>query len=113
MNSSQPIMEVSFLLNINDQNYMLCYDILMGNHQKKYINIIKLLMLSKAIVGGGCFWCVEAVLQRVKGIQKIESGYAGGLTKNPTYNDICTGKTGHAEICRIYFDPKVIDYKSK
>lgn len=53
-------------------------------------------MFSKAVVGGGCFWCVEAVLQRLKGVQKVESGYAGGFTKNPTYDSVCSGKTGHA-----------------
>jgi len=72
------------------------------------INNIDLGMLSKAIVGGGCFWCVEAVLQRLKGVHKIESGYAGGQLKNPTYEAICSGQTGHAEVCRIYFDPKII-----
>ena len=53
-------------------------------------------MLSKAIVGGGCFWCTEAIFQRLKGVQKVESGYAGGHVKNPTYKQICTGSTGHA-----------------
>lgn len=52
-------------------------------------------MLNKAIVGGGCFWCIEALLQRIKGVEKVESGYIDGLTKNPTYHDICSGKTGH------------------
>lgn len=53
-------------------------------------------MLSKAIVGGGCFWCIEAVLQRLKGVQNVESGYAGGKIPNPSYEAVCTGKTGHA-----------------
>jgi len=53
-------------------------------------------MFSKAIVGGGCFWCIEAVLQRLKGVMKVESGYAGGHVINPTYNDVCAGTTGHA-----------------
>ena len=53
-------------------------------------------MMSNVIVGGGCFWCVEAILQRVKGVQKVESGYAGGHTQNPTYKEVFTGKTGHA-----------------
>jgi peptide methionine sulfoxide reductase MsrA len=53
-------------------------------------------MLSKAIFGGGCFWCTEAVFQRLSGVHKVESGYTGGLIKNPTYEQICSGKTGHA-----------------
>ena len=55
-------------------------------------------MLSKAVVGGGCFWCIEAVLQRLKGVQKVESGYAGGTSPNPNYQIICSGKSDHAEV---------------
>lgn len=89
----------------------------MGNSRPKTaisapLNNINLGMLSRAVVGGGCFWCVEAVLQRLKGVQKVESGYAGGLTKNPTYESVCSGTTGHAEVCRVYFDPNVIPYSS-
>ena len=71
----------------------------MGNNNKKTITRnpnINLDMLSKAIVGGGCFWCTEAVFQRLKGVHKVESGYAGGHVINPTYKQICTGSTGHA-----------------
>jgi peptide-methionine (S)-S-oxide reductase len=64
-----------------------------------------------ATFGAGCFWCVEAVFQELKGVQKVESGYSGGKIKNPTYREVCSGLTGHAEVCRIYFDPKVISYK--
>lgn len=60
------------------------------------------------IVGGGCFWCVEAVLQRVPGVKKIVSGYSGGAMKNPTYEQISTGTTGHAEVVRVDFDPAVV-----
>ena len=67
-------------------------------------------MISKAIVGGGCFWCVEAVLQRLKGVSKVESGYAGGHLPNPTYKDICTGQSGHAEVIRVHFDSKIMSY---
>ncbi|MFW5689327.1 MAG: peptide-methionine (S)-S-oxide reductase MsrA, partial [Spirochaetota bacterium] len=59
-------------------------------------------------VGGGCFWCIEAVYKRVDGIVSVTSGYAGGETKNPTYEEVCSGRTGHAEVCRIEFDPGVI-----
>jgi peptide-methionine (S)-S-oxide reductase len=61
-------------------------------------------------LGGGCFWCVEAVFQEVKGVTAVESGYTGGKTENPTYKDICTGTTGHAEVCQIKFDPSVITF---
>ncbi len=60
------------------------------------------------ILGGGCFWCVEAVFQRIPGVKSITSGYAGGHTENPTYKQVCTGETGHAEVTRIEFDPQVI-----
>ncbi|HVU18474.1 MAG TPA: peptide-methionine (S)-S-oxide reductase MsrA [Candidatus Didemnitutus sp.] len=63
-----------------------------------------------AVLGGGCFWCLEAVYQRLPGVIKVTSGYAGGHTVNPTYQDVCTGDTGHAEVARIEFDPKVLSY---
>jgi peptide-methionine (S)-S-oxide reductase len=63
-----------------------------------------------AILGGGCFWCVEAVYERLPGILSVTSGYAGGQTENPTYEQICTGKTGHAEVVRIEYDPQKISY---
>ena len=69
-------------------------------------------MLMKAIVGGGCFWCTQAVFQPLKGVSKVESGYAGGSIKNPTYSQICTGKTDHAEVIRISYNPKIINYHS-
>jgi peptide-methionine (S)-S-oxide reductase len=64
-----------------------------------------------AVIGGGCFWCVEAQYLLVKGVKKVVSGYAGGKTENPTYEDICTGETGHAEVIQIEFDPAVTTYK--
>ena len=63
-----------------------------------------------AILGGGCFWCVEAVYERMPGIISVTSGYAGGQTDNPTYEDICTGKTGHAEVVKIEYNPEKISY---
>ena len=63
-----------------------------------------------ATLGGGCFWCVEAVYQRVQGIESVKPGYAGGHTKNPTYKEICTGKTGHAEVAQIFFNSNKISY---
>ncbi|MCS6974356.1 MAG: peptide-methionine (S)-S-oxide reductase MsrA [Cyclobacteriaceae bacterium] len=63
-----------------------------------------------ATFGSGCFWCTEAIFQQVAGVQKVVSGYAGGKVKNPTYKEVCTGLTGHAEVVQITFDPSVISY---
>ena len=64
-----------------------------------------------AILGGGSFWCTEAVFEKIKGVHKVVSGYAGGKTPNPTYKQICTGLTGHAEVIRISYDSKVITFE--
>ena len=64
-----------------------------------------------ATLGGGCFWCTEAIFNELRGVEKVESGYSGGNVANPTYEDVCTGTTGHAEVIQITFDPKVIFYK--
>lgn len=64
-----------------------------------------------ATFGAGCFWCVEAIFQRVNGVVEVESGFAGGHVKNPTYQQVVTGKTGHAEVARVIFDPDVISYE--
>ena len=64
-----------------------------------------------ATIGGGCFWCVEAVFQDLKGVQKVVSGYEGGNIKNPTYREICTGTTNHAEVIQVHFDPEVISFE--
>lgn len=61
-------------------------------------------------LGGGCFWCTEAVFQQIRGILKVESGYSGGQVHQPSYEQICTGKTGHAEVVRLTFDPALISY---
>ena len=65
-----------------------------------------------ATFGGGCFWCIEALFQRVDGVRSVTSGYAGGGVKNPTYKQVCSGKTGHAEVVRVRFDPSVVSYDS-
>lgn len=64
-----------------------------------------------ATFGGGCFWCTEAVLERLPGVKQVVSGYAGGHTANPTYQEICTGRTGHAEVIQVEFDPAIISYE--
>jgi peptide-methionine (S)-S-oxide reductase len=67
--------------------------------------------IETATLGGGCFWCVEAVYERLPGIISVVSGYAGGQTENPTYEEIGTGKTGHAEVVQIAYDPAKISYE--
>jgi peptide-methionine (S)-S-oxide reductase len=64
-----------------------------------------------ATLGAGCFWCVEAVFQRLNGVVSVVSGYSGGSVKNPAYKEVCTGLTGHAEVCQIIYDPKKISFK--
>lgn len=66
--------------------------------------------LEVATFGSGCFWCTEAIFERVKGVVSVVSGYSGGTVKNPNYDEVCTGKTGHAEATQITFDPKVVSY---
>ncbi len=61
-------------------------------------------------LGAGCFWCIEAVLERIKGVKSVESGYMGGHVKDPTYKEICTGETGHAEVVRVHFDPEELPF---
>lgn len=68
--------------------------------------------LETATFGAGCFWCVEAVFENIDGVKAVESGYMGGQVKDPTYREICTGTTGHAEVTRIYFDPGVVSYET-
>lgn len=64
-----------------------------------------------ATLGGGCFWCLEAIFDRVKGVDEVVSGYSGGTVPNPTYEDVCTGSTGHAESIQVTFDPKELSYR--
>lgn len=66
--------------------------------------------LEKATLGGGCFWCIEAVYEELEGVKSAVSGYAGGRNADPTYKEVCTGRTGHAEVVQVTFDPAVISY---
>ena len=66
--------------------------------------------MEKATFGAGCFWCVEAIFQNLKGVTQVVSGYTGGQLENPSYQQICTGTTGHAEVTQITFDPEIISY---
>ena len=64
-----------------------------------------------ATLGGGCFWCLEPAFDQLQGVESVESGYMGGETVNPTYKQVCAGTTGHAEVVRVTFDPKVVSFK--
>jgi len=68
-------------------------------------------MTEIATLGGGCFWCLEAVYRETEGIEKVVSGYMGGRTSDPTYKDVCSGTTGHVEVVQLTFDPSVISYR--
>jgi len=74
-------------------------------------NIEEIKGLELATLGNGCFWCTEAIFEQLAGVSKVESGYAGGKVKNPSYKEVCTGNTGHAEVIRLTFDPKVISFR--
>ena len=67
--------------------------------------------LQTATLAGGCFWCLEAVYDEIKGVQPVESGYAGGQMDNPTYRAVCNGDTGHAEVIQVHFDPNIVSYR--
>lgn len=67
--------------------------------------------IETATIGGGCFWCVEAVYERIDGVTDVRSGYAGGHTENPTYHQVSTGTTGHAEVVQVDYDPEVVSYR--
>jgi peptide-methionine (S)-S-oxide reductase len=64
-----------------------------------------------ATLGGGCFWCLEAIFNELRGVEKVASGYSGGSVQNPTYREVCSGTTGHAEVVQITFDPQIISFK--
>jgi len=66
---------------------------------------------STAVLGGGCFWCLDAVFRELDGVDAVESGYAGGQMANPTYEQVCSGRTGHAEVVRVSFDPTVLSFR--
>lgn len=67
--------------------------------------------METAVFGGGCFWCTEAVFKMMKGVSSVEPGYAGGETENPTYEQVCSGNTGHAEVIKIEYNPDEVEYK--
>ena len=68
--------------------------------------------MQTAYLAGGCFWCIEAIFQRVNGVKELENGYCNGATQNPSYEAICSGQTGHAEVLRVEYDESVVSYES-
>ncbi len=80
-------------------------------HEDKNLNTMELGNNEVATLGAGCFWCVEAVFQELQGVLKVESGYSGGSIKNPGYKEVCTGRTGHAEVVQVTFDPSVLSFQ--
>ena len=95
-------------------HYLFLFLITMITVKSKEVSDINTTSLEEAqevaILGGGCFWCTEAVFEKIGGVTDVVSGYAGGKSKNPTYKEICTGKSGHAEVIRITFNTKVLSY---
>jgi peptide-methionine (S)-S-oxide reductase len=79
--------------------------------EKKKMNDSKPANLEQATFGGGCFWCTEAFFKELKGVHSVESGYSGGARKNPTYHQVGSGRTGHAEVIQVEYDPKQITFK--
>ncbi len=84
--------------------------VLANNNDDKTLQIMSTDNFEVATLGAGCFWCVEAVFLRLKGVHKVESGYSGGKISNPTYREVCSGLTGHAEVIQVTFDPNIISY---
>jgi peptide-methionine (S)-S-oxide reductase len=96
----------------------ICFNLFSCGQTVKKENLISNSQINKnleametATFGAGCFWCVEAIFQRLKGVEEVKSGYMGGKIKNPTYREVCSGLTGHAEVVQIKFNPAIISYK--
>lgn len=82
-----------------------------GEETKKEVqNQIKTISMETITLGAGCFWCVEAIFQDIKGVQSVVSGYANGAVQNPTYKEVCSGTTGHAEVVQIIYDPEIVSF---
>lgn len=91
-------------------SFFSCTQLESSPHKAANLKSMTNLKTDTATFGAGCFWCVEAVFQRLDGVLKVTSGYSGGYVANPTYKEICTKKTGHAEVCRIVYDPSKITF---
>ncbi|MFA3782353.1 peptide-methionine (S)-S-oxide reductase MsrA [Melioribacteraceae bacterium 4301-Me] len=102
-----------FLLTIVSNKFLLANQICELSIKRGYKNNImnNFIKSDTATFGAGCFWCTEAIFQRLKGVEKVISGYSGGHVANPTYEEVCTGSTGHAEVCQIIYNPDVISFE--
>ncbi|GAB4127337.1 MAG: peptide-methionine (S)-S-oxide reductase MsrA [Ignavibacteriales bacterium] len=105
------ILNTKFFLLINLFLLTTIFAFACNAQEKKEIKMETNQNLKVATFASGCFWCTEAVFERVKGVQKVVSGYSGGNVTNPTYEAVCTGLTGHAESVQIYYDEKIISYE--
>ncbi len=90
---------------------LLVFSQVIGQNETSKSNTSNTYDTELATFGAGCFWCVEAIFQRIEGVEKVVSGYAGGYVKNPTYKAVCQGTTGHAEVCQLSFNPSVVSYE--
>lgn len=89
---------------------LLCIMGCNGQDKKQLLKPVKMENTEKVTFGGGCFWCVESCFNLLKGVESAVSGYSGGTTRNPTYEEVCSGKTGHAEVVEITYNPDIISY---
>lgn len=105
------IFALSFLVSISFTVYG-CKDVKSINQKREIVSMdsVNNDNLEKATFGSGCFWCTEAIYERVNGVHSVVSGYAGGKVENPTYKEVCTGNTGHAEVIQLTFDSSVVSY---
>lgn len=85
--------------------------VIMKNEENNHLKADETSKIQTAVLGGGCFWCLEAIFPKLKGVVKVESGYSGGKEPNPDYEKVCSGNTGHAEVVKIEFDPNKISYE--
>ncbi len=101
-----------FLLSLGLHGSFRGQSISVSNQQSVNIKTMQANGLATATFGAGCFWCVEAIFQDLKGVEKVISGYSGGKNDNPTYREICTGTTGHAEVIQVHFNPEIISFET-
>lgn len=107
------ILQIKYFLIINflaSISIVSCTQLESSPHRLANLSSMTNLKTDTATLGAGCFWCVEAVFQQLNGVLKVTSGYSGGHVANPTYEQVCSKKTGHAEVCRIVYDPSKISF---
>lgn len=97
--------------NMKSQSFFLMLSFAVSIFVPSQLNGQNMSKMSEATFGAGCFWCVEAIFERVKGVISVESGYSGGKVKNPSYREVTTGTTGHAEVTRVVFDPEIVSFE--